>query len=76
MVITIGCRKVLELLIIVPEELIMDGVVDIPRVGDYVEFAIAFRQADASTSPGFCTDVEARVEQLNEGRLSADWIDS
>ncbi len=65
-----------ELRIVVPEELIMDGVVDIPSVGDYVEYAIAFRQADASTSPGFCTDVEARVEQLNEGRLSQDWIDS
>lgn len=27
----------------------MDGVVDIPGVGDYVEYAIAFRQTDAST---------------------------
>ncbi len=65
-----------ELRIIVPEELIMDGVVDIPNVGDYVEYAIACRQAGASTPPGFCTDVEARVELLNEDRLSADWIDS
>lgn len=65
-----------ELRIIVPEELIMDGVVDIPSVGDYVEYTIAFRQAGAATPPRFCTDVEARVEQLNEGRLSQDWIDS
>lgn len=45
-------------------------------MGDFVEYAIAFRQADASTPSGFRTGVEARVEQLNEGRLSADWIDS
>ncbi|WP_138998453.1 hypothetical protein [Rhodococcus zopfii] len=60
--------------IIVPEELIMDGVVDIPQVGDRVEYAVRFDQATPRMHPENTNDVVARVEQLNGGRLS-EWTD-
>jgi hypothetical protein len=61
--------------IIVPAELIMDGVVDIPKVGDRVDYAIQFYPGEKYLHPECSNDVVARVEQLNAGRLSAEWTD-
>ncbi|MGW4332204.1 hypothetical protein ACWEK5_05185 [Rhodococcus koreensis] len=57
-----------------PAELIMDGVVNIPQVGDRVDYAVQFYQA-SSIHPEYSNDVVARVQQLNNGRLSAEWTD-
>ena len=61
--------------IIVPAELIMDGIVNIPQIGDRVDYAIQFYQAEPCLHPEYSNDVVARVEVLNEGRLSAEWTD-
>lgn len=53
----------------------MDGIVDIPQVGDRVDYALQFYEAQPWIHPETSNDVVARVESLNEGRLSAEWTD-
>lgn len=53
----------------------MDGVVDIPRIGDRVDYTLQFHEARAWIHPEMSNEVTARVEQLNNGRCSADWVD-
>ncbi|BAH56042.1 hypothetical protein ROP_pROB01-05430 (plasmid) [Rhodococcus opacus B4] len=66
---------VTTLRIIIPEELIMDGIVGIPQVGDSVDYTLQFYEAQPWINPEASNDVVALVEPLNEGRLSAEWTD-
>ncbi|TJZ78634.1 hypothetical protein FCG67_09180 [Rhodococcus oryzae] len=66
---------VTTLRIIVPEDLIMDGTIDIPQVGDHVDYALQFYRAEPWIHPETSNDVVALVEPLNEGRLSVEWTD-
>ncbi|OUS95095.1 hypothetical protein CA951_13580 [Rhodococcus sp. NCIMB 12038] len=61
--------------ITVPGELIMDGIVGIPQVGDRVDYTIQFYEARPWIHPETSNDVVARVESLSEGELSAGWTD-
>jgi hypothetical protein len=66
---------VTTLRIIVPEDLVMDGTIDIPQVGDHVDYALQFYLAEPWIHPETSNDVVALVEPLSEGRLSAAWTD-
>jgi hypothetical protein len=66
---------VTTLRIVVPEDLIMDGIVGIPRIGDRVDYTLQFYEARPWIHPEMSNEVTARVEQLNGGRCSADRVD-
>lgn len=53
----------------------MDGIVDIPQVGDSVDYALQFHETQPWTNPETSNDLVVQVEQLNGGRLSAEWTD-
>lgn len=45
----------------------MDGMVDIPQVGDRVDYTVQFYEAQPWIHPETSNDVVARVESLSEG---------
>lgn len=61
--------------IIVPEALIMDGMVDIPQVGDHVDYALQFYRALPWMHPEVLNEVVARVELLNDGTFTGAQTD-
>jgi hypothetical protein len=64
-----------QLRIVVPEDFIADGMASIPEVGDRVGYLLQFHEGRPQANPEVSNRVLARVEVLNEGRLSAGWID-
>ncbi|AHD24244.1 hypothetical protein Y013_24975 (plasmid) [Rhodococcus pyridinivorans SB3094] len=64
-----------RLRIVVPEDVIMDGMIDLPRSGDCVDYTLQFYEAGPWIHPEMSSEVVVGVEQLNDGRCSADRVD-
>lgn len=59
-----------NLRVLVPAELIGDGQISFPEVGDQVEYALTFVETRAEILPERRNDITARVEMLNNATVS------
>lgn len=64
-----------SLRVLVPADLILDGMVEFPQVGDRLEYVLTFADLQPGVLPEVRNDVTARVEVLGGGRLSPEWVD-
>lgn len=64
-----------SLRVLVPADLILDGMVEFPQVGDHVEYALTFVEHEPGIPPEMRNDLTARVEVCGDGRLSREWVD-
>ncbi|MGX7728310.1 hypothetical protein ACWPOB_03450 [Rhodococcus sp. 2H158] len=46
-----------------------------PQFGDHVEYSLTFVELQPGSLPEMRNDITARVEVLNDGRLSQEWVD-
>ncbi|WP_241386893.1 hypothetical protein [Rhodococcus sp. CH91] len=60
---------------LIPADLILDGMVEFPQVGDHVEYALTFVEHEPGIPPEMRNDLTARVEVRGDGRLSREWVD-
>ena len=61
--------------VLVPADLIFDGQVEFPQVGNCVEYALTFVELEPGALPEMRNELTARVEVLGDGRLSQEGVD-
>lgn len=64
-----------KLRVLVPADLILDGQVEFPQVGDRAEYALTFVELRPGILPEMRNDITAQVKVLAGGRVSQGWTD-